>query len=94
MFIMDLTGSMGGFLSEAKRNIKKITEEISDQNPGSKIRLSFIGYRDFDTKEEERNYEIINFTENIENIISTIKKYECYGGGINQRMWRGPYTRH
>ena len=81
MFIMDLTGSMGGFLSEAKRNIKKITEEISDQNPGSKIRLSFIGYRDFDTKEEERNYEIINFTENIENIISTIKKYECYGGG-------------
>ena len=49
MFIMDLTGSMGGFLSEAKRNIKKITEEISDHNPGSKIRLSFIGYRDFDT---------------------------------------------
>ena len=81
MFIMDLTGSMGGFLSEAKRNIKKITEEISDHNPGSKIRLSFIGYRDFDSKEEPRNYEIINFTEDIENLISTIKKYECYGGG-------------
>ena len=81
MFIMDLTGSMGGFLSEAKRNIKKITEEISDHNPGSKIRISFIGYRDFDTKEEIRKYEIIDFTENIEDIISTIKKYECYGGG-------------
>ena len=81
MFIMDLTGSMGGFLSEAKRSIKKITEEISDHNPGSKIRLSFIGYRDFETKEEQRKYEIINFTENIENIISTIKEYICYGGG-------------
>ena len=81
MFIMDLTGSMGGFLSEAKRNIKKITEEISDHNPGSTIRLSFIGYRDFDNKEDIRKYEIINFTEDIENIISTIKKYECYGGG-------------
>ena len=81
MFIMDLTGSMGGFLSEAKRNIKKITEEISDHNPGSKIRLSFIGYRDFDSAEEERKYEIINFTEDIENIITTIKKYECWGGG-------------
>ena len=81
MFIMDLTGSMGGFLSEAKRSIKKITEEISDHNPGSKIRLSFIGYRDFETKEEQRKYEIINFTEDIENIISTIKEYICYGGG-------------
>ena len=81
MFIMDLTGSMGGFLSEAKRNIKRITEEISDHNPGSTIRLSFIGYRDFETKEEPRKYEIINFTEDIENLISTIKKYECYGGG-------------
>ena len=81
MFIMDLTGSMGGFLSEAKRNIKKITEEINSHNPGSKIRLSFIGYRDFDSKDEPRNYEIINFTEDIETLISTIKKYECYGGG-------------
>ena len=81
MFIMDLTGSMGGFLSEAKRSIRKITEEINDNNPGSKIRLSFIGYRDYDTEEEQRNYEIINFTEDIENFITRIKKFECYGGG-------------
>ena len=81
MFIMDLTGSMGGFLSEAKRSIRKITEEINDNNPGSKIRLSFIGYRDYDTEEEQRNYEIINFTEDIENFITRIRKFECYGGG-------------
>ncbi len=81
MFIMDLTGSMGAFLSEAKHNIKKITEEISDINPGAKIRLSFIGYRDFDNKEDERDYEIIDFTENIDNFILSIKKFECYGGG-------------
>ena len=36
-YFFHLTGSMGSFLSEAKRNIKKITEEISDQYPGSKI---------------------------------------------------------
>ena len=81
MFIMDLTGSMGCFLSETKRNIKKITEEISEHNPGSKIRLSFVGYRDFDTKEEKREYEIINFTEDIDNFITSIKNFECYGGG-------------
>ena len=81
MFIMDLTGSMGALLSEAKHNIKKITEEISDINPGAKIRLSFIGYRDFDNKEDERDYEIIDFTENIDSFILSIKKFECYGGG-------------
>ena len=81
MFIMDLTGSMGIWLNEAKHNIKKITEEISDNNPGAKIRLSFIGYRDFDNKGDKREYEIIEFTENIENFIFLIKKFECYGGG-------------
>jgi len=81
MFIMDLTGSMGAFLSEAKHNIKKVTEEIIDINPGAKIRLSFIGYRDFDNKEDKRDYEIINFTENIDDFILKMKKLECYGGG-------------
>ena len=81
MFIMDLTGSMREFLSEAKHNIKKITEEIIDINPGAKIRVSFIGYRDFDNKEDKREYEIINFTENIDNFILQMKKLECFGGG-------------
>ena len=72
---------MGAFLSEAKHNIKKITEEISDINPGAKIRLSFIGYRDFESKEEQRIYEKIDFSENIDNFILKIKKFECFGGG-------------
>ena len=81
MFIMDLTGSMQEFLYEAKYNIKKVTEEITDINPGAKIRLSFVGYRDFDNKEDKREYEIINFTDDIDNFIFSLKKLECYGGG-------------
>ena len=69
IFIMDLTGLLGAFLFEAKHNIKTITEEISEMNPGAKIRLSFIGYRDFESKEEERIYEIIEFSENLDNFI-------------------------
>ena len=34
MFIMDLTGSMGIWLNEAKKNVKRIMEEIIDNNPG------------------------------------------------------------
>ena len=81
MFIMDLTGSMGAFLSEAKHSIKKVTEEIYEINPGAKIRLSFVGYRDFDSIGEKREYEIVDFTENIDNFILSIKKFECFGGG-------------
>ena len=65
MFIMDLTGSMGIWLNEAKKNVKKIMEEIIDNNPGSKIRMSFIGYRDFIDPNEERKYDNQQFTYNI-----------------------------
>ena len=38
MFIMDLTGSIGIWLNEAKNNKKKITEKISDKFPiGNKL---------------------------------------------------------
>ena len=66
MFIMDLKGSMGIWLNEAKKNIKKIIEEIYDNNPGSKIRISFMGYRDFIDEKEVRKYDNIELTENLE----------------------------
>ena len=81
MFIMDLTGSMQAFLSEAKHNIKKVTEEIIEIHPGAKIRLSFVGYRDFEKKGDKREYEIVDFTEDINKFISSIKILDCYGGG-------------
>ena len=81
MFIMDLTGSMGIWLNEAKKSIKNIIEEITDNNPGSKIRISFIGYRDFLSKDEQRLYDIQDFTEDIEIFNDFISKLDCNGGG-------------
>ena len=81
MFIMDLTGSMGIWLSEAKKNVKKIMEEIIDNNPGSKIRMSFIGYRDYFDKDEIRKYDNQIFTENLEEFNLFLNKLDCTGGG-------------
>ena len=81
MFIMDLTGSMGVWLEEAKNNIKSIIEEIIDNNPGSKIRVSFIGYRDYLEINEERKYNSKEFTEDINEIYDFISKLSCWGGG-------------
>ena len=81
MFIMDLTGSMGIWLNTAKKNIKKIIEEIYDNNPGSKIRISFVGYKDFLDENEERKYDYIEFTENLELVNNFLYKLDCSGGG-------------
>lgn len=81
MFIMDLTGSMGIWLNEAKKSIKNIIEEITDNNPGSKIRISFIGYRDFFEKDEKREYDAQEFTEDLNEFNNFISKLDCNGGG-------------
>ena len=81
MFIMDLTGSMSIWLNEAKKSIKNIIEEITDNNPGSKIRMSFIGYRDFLEINEKRKYDSQEFTENIEEFNNFLSKLDCNGGG-------------
>ena len=81
MFIMDLTGSMGIWLNETKKSVKKIIEEITDNNPGSKIRISFIGYRDFRDKNEKRKYDSHEFTENIGEFNNFLMTLDCNGGG-------------
>ena len=81
MFIMDLTGSMGIWLEEAQKSINGIIEEITDNNPGSKIRISFVGYRDYQEQDEQRQYFSKEFTENINEITEYIKNLDCTGGG-------------
>ena len=81
MFIMDLTGSMGIWLTEAKKSVKNIIEEITDNNPGAKIRMSFIGYRDFLDVNEKRQYDSQEFTENIDEFNNFLSKLDCSGGG-------------
>ena len=81
MFILDLTASMDIWLNEIKINIKNIIEEITLNNPGSNIRLSFIGYRDFYTKEEKREYFIKEFTDKINEVKDYISTLDCLGGG-------------
>lgn len=81
MFIMDLTGSMSMWLNEAKKSVNNIIEEITDNNPGSKIRLSFIGYRDFTMAKQLRIYNSIEFSDNLKKFNKFLSNLDCYGGG-------------
>ena len=55
MFIMDLTGSMRMWLKEAKLNMPNIIEKFTDNNPGAKIRISFMVYIDYTEPNEKKN---------------------------------------
>ena len=82
MFIMDITGSMGMWLQEAKTNITNIITEITENNPCSKIRIGFVGYRDItDETKPVGQYVSLDFTENVEQVKAFISEISSYGGG-------------
>ena len=75
MFIMDITGSMGMWLQEAKTNITNIITEITENNPCSKIRIGFVGYRDItDETKPVGQYVSLDFTENVEQVKAFISE--------------------
>ena len=46
LFVMDITGSMGPYLNQVKKNIINIINRIINECPGIDINLGFIGYLD------------------------------------------------
>jgi methyl-accepting chemotaxis protein len=80
LFIMDITGSMGPYVEQAKANVIDIINRIINDCPGIDINLGFIGYRDI---EEEITGDIIDidFTKNHTELKNKIKNVEATGGG-------------
>ena len=62
MFMVDLTGSMGGELAAVKKTVLKMVDNIKMQYEKAKIRLGFVGYRD---KLDTVRFEIRPFDTNI-----------------------------
>ena len=80
LFVMDITGSMGPYIDEAKYNIIEIIDGIIYNCPGIDINLGFVGYRD----EEEENFDFvvdIEFTKNHSELKDIINSVYAYGGG-------------
>jgi hypothetical protein len=63
MFIMDITGSMASWIEAAKKELFYILDFVDQSFPNTKIRISFVGYRDYCDK---NRFSILNFTEDRE----------------------------
>lgn len=97
-FIMDCTSSMGPWIDAAKNKINETLNLILGNHPSYKIYASFVGYRDVMDNEQ---FITVDFTDNIEHLISSIINVEPKGGDdiaedvagafdiVNRFDWRG-----
>ena len=67
---------MAGWMNRAKDTLSKIIDNIHNEYPDMKIRVAFVGYRDFrytphlkpSYQINENQYAIKDFTENIDEV--------------------------
>eukprot|EP01084_Bolivina_argentea_P003116 5818_1 len=80
VFCMDCTGSMGEYIEKGKECIQSIVEEI-EKNENVDVKFGYIAYRDHPPQDRSFVYKIHPFTQNTNDMISYINKYNADGGG-------------
>ena len=78
VFLLDCTGSMAGYINEAKNQIKKIAEDISAIYENN-MRVAFVGYRDH--CDGSSRIEIFQFSEDTDKFVSFLGGVAAKGGG-------------
>mmetsp|Transcript_41174 Transcript_41174/g.43066 ORF Transcript_41174/g.43066 Transcript_41174/m.43066 type:complete len:800 (-) Transcript_41174:61-2460(-) len=82
MFLVDVTGSMQSWINTVKERLKNIISFVVSNNPYSKVRISFVGYRDHCDKKASYNlFELMDFTENSDEMVTFINNIKANGGG-------------
>ena len=70
---------MWSWIQRAKDTLRDIIDNVQAENPTLKVRVAFVGYRDFGDGKDQ--YSTIDFTENPEIVKSFISKQAASGGG-------------
>lgn len=83
MYVIDVTGSMGDEISYLKREIEDVVDQVIAANPGVKIYLSFLFYRDY---EDEEDFVYVDFKDvtdeaNLKAQKAALQKMDALGGG-------------
>jgi hypothetical protein len=81
MFLVDCTGWMGSWIKAAKEELLNIIQYIVESNPYSKVKGSFVGYRDFcDAKSTQGQFQMHDFTDDFSALEKFIAKVQAFGG--------------
>lgn len=76
-FLMDCTGSMQAWITDAKNQITNIIAETRREYPDADFHVGFVGYRDYGDAEQ---HIVMSFTQNIAAIRDRIGAIRAEGG--------------
>lgn len=77
-FVLDATGSMGSYISEARNRIKEIADGLSSGTPKPALRFGLVSFRD---KGDDYVTHLDRFTDKIDVIKTALDKTSASGGG-------------
>ena len=90
LFVIDATGSMSSYIKAAKDETQNISKELRNLYPEYHFQYGYVFYRDpIDSHDDI--HEIIDLTDQVNNLPEKIKKIEAYGGGDLPEDWAGGY---
>lgn len=77
-FVLDATGSMGSYISEARDRIKDIADGLASGTPTPALRFALVSFRD---KGDDYVTHLERFTDKIDAIKGALDKTSAGGGG-------------
>jgi len=81
-FVVDCTGSMGSWLTQAKKSIQKIMKDVNEKTQFKKVRFALVPYRDHSPGEGPNGYVVkkFEFTSNIAQMQKNVNTLSAGGG--------------
>ena len=90
LFVIDATGSMSSYIKAAKDETQNISKELRNLYPEYHFQYGYVFYRDpIDSHDDI--HEMIDLTDQVNNLPEKIKKIQAYGGGDLPEDWVGGY---
>ena len=88
-FLVDCTGSMGPYIEQVKTIINKTNQKLRVLFKDLKLRSSFIGYRDYDSKGNTTKDQLIvfHFTTESSDFEKFVETVVATGGGDGKQIF-------
>ncbi len=78
VFVLDTTGSMGGFIDAAKEKIWSIATTMAGAQPAPEIRVGLVAYRD---RGDEYVTQVFDLTSDLDSMYAHLMDFKADGGG-------------
>jgi len=80
LLVMDLTGSMGAWMDQAKQHLTNIVNSLKEETGIGGIRVGFVGYRDYGDDGRTVQHAFVPIA-NSEAVLAVIRAQQPSGGG-------------